>query len=294
MDRLTALQVFRQVAELESFAAAARRLNLSAPAVSKNVAELEAYLGVRLINRTTRKLHLTEAGQNYLDNISRILDDLGEAECALGPLRTEPAGTLRIAAPLTSSLFGLSQALPDFMQRYPAINLNIDLNDRRVDVIRDGYDLAIRGSDNFKDTSLIARKLTVLKHVLCASPRYWAEHGPLQHPSELRQHQCIRFLHSDHADNWEFRRNRNIESVRVQGRLSVGSSLVIRDALLAGFGVSLIPRIYVAEHLASGALVPALEDWQANETAIFAVYPSRRYIAPKLRVFLDFLSSTFA
>lgn len=293
MDRLTALNVFRQVAERGSFAEAGRFLRLSPAAISKNVAELEAHLGVRLIHRTTRRMHLTEAGQSYLETVQHVLDSLGEADRALGPLQAVPQGTLRVTAPMTVGLTWLSAVMPDFLRRYPDLRLDLNLDDRRVDLVRDGYDVALRGSDSLEDSSLTARRLATLDHVLCAAPAYWAEHGVPARPADLRGHECLRFSLSGHADQWTFRKNGEVEQVKVRGRYSVASSLAVRDALVAGFGVSLIPRAYVRPHLEDGRLVAALEDWRANETTLFAVYPSRRHVAPKLRVFLDFLAETF-
>ena len=290
---MTALNVFRHVAELGSFAEAARRLRLSPPAISKHVAELEARLGVRLINRTTRRLHLTEAGTAYLESVRRILDELEEADRALGPLTTDPIGTLKVTAPASVTLMRLSARLPEFLASYPEVSLDLHLDDRRVDLLRDGYDLGLRGSDNLEDSSLIARRLTTLHHVLVAAPSYWAARGRPTHPGELVGHECVRFTLSGHADLWEFRRNGRVERVPVRGRYSVASSLSVRDALLAGFGASLVPRIYVETDLGSGRLEAVLEDWDMVETVLYAVYPSRRHLAPKLRVFLDFLADVF-
>lgn len=293
LDRLKALEVFRYVAELGSFAEAARRLRLSPPAISKNIAELEAHLGVRLINRTTRRLHLTEAGTAYLENVRHILDDLQEADRALGPLTENPVGTLKVTAPASITFMRLSSQLPKFLARYPEISFDLHLDDRRVDLLRDGYDVAIRGSDNLEDSSLIARKLTTLDHVLVAAPSYWAARGRPTHPGELAGHECVRFTHSGHADLWEFRQNGRIERIPVRGRYSVASSLAVRDALLAGFGASLMPRLYVENDLGAGRLEAVLEDWDMVETVLYAVYPSRHHLAPKLRVFLDFLADVF-
>lgn len=289
MDRFAALSAFRATAEAGSFAAAARRLGLTPAAVSRTVADLEAQLNVRLFNRTTRRMSLTEAGTLYLGHVVRILDGLAEADRALDPLHGTPSGTLRVAAPLTGTLVSLSRAIPRFLLRYPGISLDLDLDDRRVDIVRDGYDLAIRGGDGLEDSSLTARRLMVMRHVLCAAPAYLAAHGSPRTPEELGAHLCVRFSLSGHADVWEFRRAERTVRVPVSGRYSVTSSLAVRDALLEGFGISLIPASYVAADLAAGRLVPLLADWQTVEMSVYAIFPSRRLLAPKLRVFLDFL-----
>ncbi|MBS3651743.1 LysR family transcriptional regulator [Pseudaminobacter sp. 19-2017] len=293
MDRFTALQVFRQVAELNGFAEAGRRLGLSPAAISKNIAELEAHAGTRLINRTTRRMALTEEGRIYLEHVVRGLDALTEADEALSPLREGASGTLRVSAPMTVTLTRLSTAIPRFLSLHPGITLDLHLDDRRVDLIREGFDLAIRGSDSLEDSSLIARKLAVMPHVLCAAPSYFEARGKPKAPSDLRWHNCVRFSLSGHADVWEFCKNGRTERIAVAARYSVASSLAVRDALREGFGLSLMPYPYVASDLREGRLQCALEDWSAVETTLYAVYPSRQHLAPKIHAFLDFLAEEF-
>lgn len=293
MDRYTALRVFRHVAELNSFAEAGRHLGLSPAAVSKNVAELEAHVGARLINRTTRRMALTPEGKTYLDHVTRGLDALAEADQALHATRSDPSGILRVSAPMSVTLTRLSTAIPGFLSRHPGINLDLQLDDRRVDIIREGFDLAIRGSDNLEDSSLVARKLATLPHVLCGAPSYFAAHGKPKTPADLKKHNCIRFSLSGHAHVWEFRKNGSTERIGPAGRYSVTSSLAVRDALCAGFGLSLIPRLYVERALGDGRLVPVLDDWSSVTTTLYAVYPSRQHLAPKIRVFVDFLVEEF-
>jgi DNA-binding transcriptional LysR family regulator len=294
MDHLTALRIFREVSESGSFAEAARRLRLSPAAISKNIMELEAELSARLINRTTRRMSLTEAGETYYRRIVQVLDDLAEANASVTALGEVPSGLLRVSAPVTLTLVGISRAIPAFLTRYPDISLDLDLDDRRVDLVRDGYDLAVRGSDALEDSSLVARKLTTLTHVLCGAPQYFERCGFPRDPAELASHSLIQFSLSDHADTWTFIREGEEVTVPVQGRYKVSSSLAVRDALLEGFGLSLIPRLYVEDDIARGCLRPALEGWDANETAIYAIYPSRRHLAAKLRALLDFLNAEFA
>lgn len=289
MDQITALRVFRTVVEQGSFAAAARRMKLSPAAISKNIAELETHLGARLLNRTTRRMSLTEPGQRYYDQIARILDDLAEADHSLGPLQRQPSGLLRVSAPMTFTLTRLSAAIPDFLARHPDLSLDLQLDDRRVDIVQEGFDLAIRGSDRLEDSSLIARRLMTLHHVICASPGYFARHGKPRVPQDLRAHDCIRFTLSGHVSEWEFTRGAETVRVPIDGRYRVTSGLAIRDALLAGFGLNLIPRQYVAEDIRAGRLVTALDDWTPVQTVMHAIYPSRRYLLPKVRAFVEFL-----
>jgi DNA-binding transcriptional LysR family regulator len=289
MDRYTAFVVFRQVAELNSFAEAGRRLGLSPAAISKNIADLEAHAGARLINRTTRRMSLTQEGRIYLEHVSRGLDALADADQALCPVKLAPSGTLRVSAPMTVTLTMLSHALPRFLSRYPELSLDLHLDDRRVDLVREGFDLAIRGSDRLEDSSMVARRLVAMKNVLCAAPSYFDAHGRPHTPAELTSHNCVRFTLSGHADAWEFSKGGRTERFEVNARYSVTSSLAVRDAIRAGFGVSMMPYPYVENDLREGRLVPALEDWSTVETTLYAVYPSRQHLAPKIRAFLDFL-----
>ncbi|MBA2676706.1 LysR family transcriptional regulator [Ramlibacter sp.] len=293
MDRYTALQVFRHVADLNSFAGAGRRLGLSPAAVSKNVAELEAHVGARLIHRTTRRMSLTAEGATYLEHVVRALDALSEADQSLCPVKKGPSGTLRVSAPMTVTLTRLSAAIPRFLSRHPALTLDLHLDDRRVDLIRDGFDLAIRGRDSLEDSSMVARRLTAMPHVLCAAPAYFEAHGVPRVPADLQSHTCVRFSLSAHADTWEFSKDGRTERVAVHARYSVTSSLAVRDALREGFGLSLMPRPYVEDDLRQGRLQVALQDWRTVETTLYAVYPSRQHLAPKIRVFLDFLAEEF-
>ncbi|WP_274426072.1 LysR family transcriptional regulator [Chelativorans sp. YIM 93263] len=289
MDQLQAIRVFRQAVELGSFAEAARRMALSPAAVSKNIRELEAHLHVRLLNRTTRRMSLTEAGERYFEQIARILDDLSEADSSLGPMQRMPSGLLRVSAPMAFTLTRLSDAIVGFLDRYPDLTLDLKLEDRRVDLVKEGVDLAIRGSDRLEDSSLIARKLMTLRHVVCASPDYFARAGRPREPENLRSHNCVQFTLSGHVQEWSFTRHGRTVRVVISGRYKVTTSLAVRDALLAGFGLSLIPRIYVEKDIAEGRLTTALDDWAPVETSIYVVYPSRQYVLPKVRSFVDFL-----
>ena len=183
MDRLIALQVFHRVAERGSFAEAGRSLGLSPAAISKNIAELEAHVGTRLIHRTTRRMALTEEGRLYLEHVTRALDALADADRALCPIKAAPSGLLKVSAPMTFTLTQISSAIPGFLERYPELQLDLHLDDRRVDIVREGFDLAIRGSDRLEDSSLIARPLMAMSHVLCAAPGYFEKHGrPARQP----------------------------------------------------------------------------------------------------------------
>ncbi|WP_068824766.1 LysR family transcriptional regulator [Pseudomonas sp. BMS12] len=289
MDRFTALNVFRQVVELDSFAAAARHLGLSPAAVSKNINELEAHLAARLLNRTTRRLSLTEAGSRYYEQIVRVLDDLQDADSSLGPLQEQPSGTLRVSAPMSFTLVRLAELVPRFLERYPELSLDLQLDDRRVDLVKEGFDLALRGSDRLEDSSLVARHLMTFDHVLCGAPAYFQRNGVPADPEELRRHECVSFTLSGHAAEWSFQRGGETRRVPVRGRYRVNSSLALCAALRGGHGISLVPELYVREDLARGTLQAVLGDWQMVQTQIYAIYPSRRHLQAKVRAFVDFL-----
>lgn len=293
-DRFTALEVFRNAVDLGSFAAASRHLRLSPAAVSKNISELEADLGVRLLNRTTRRMSLTEAGSTYYERIARVLDDLDEADATLGAMQEMPKGVLRISAPMTVTLICLSTALPKFLEKYSDVSIDLHLDDRRVNVVEEGFDLAIRGTDSLEDSSLIARKLMALDHVLCGAPSYFERAGAPNEPEDLAKHNCVQFSLSSHANEWTFQNDDRTVCIPVNGRYKVTSSLAVRDALREGFGLSLVPKIYVREDLRTGRLVTVLDNWSPNESTLYAVYPSKRYIVSKVRVFLDFLIEEFS
>lgn len=289
MDKLTALKVFRAVAELKSFAAAGRRLSLSPAAVSKNVAELEAHLAARLFNRTTRSVSLTEAGLAYLERIGPLLDDLEQADESVGALVTGPRGVLRVAAPVSFSLACLSTVAARFLAAHPDVSLQLDLDDRKVDIVGGGYDLAIRGSRQLDDSTLVARKLMDMPHVACAAPGYLASRGVPQIPTDLRRHDCLIYELSDQRSEWRFTRGGDVVAVTAMGRFAATSSLAVRDAALEGAGIALLPLPYVASLLSDGRLVRVLDEWSCPPAAIYAIYPSRTHLLPKLRAFLQFL-----
>ncbi len=294
VDRFTALRVFRSVVEVGSFAEAARQLGLSPAAISKNIAELEAHLGARLLNRTTRRLSSTEAGLQYYESVVRVLDELDEADTALGPLQQRPSGFLRVAAPATLTHIRLSAAMPRFLERYPDLTVDFHADSRRINLIEDGFDLVIRATDSLIDSSLVARRLMMMQQVVCGSSAYFDRAGRPQHPRELEQHSCLSFSLSGHADEWEFSRGSERERVTVTGRYRATSSLAVRDAARAGCGLCLMPLIYIKKDIEEGALETVLGDWTSMQYSVYAVYPTRRYLPAKVRVFLDFVVEELA
>lgn len=289
MDRFTALRVFRAVVDCGSFAAAARDLGLSNAAVSKNIGELEAHLGTRLLNRTTRSMNLTEAGAHYYERMTRLLQDLADADDAVAEMTRVPRGRLRVNAPMSWGLLRLSNLMPDFLQRYPEVRVELELSDTVADLVEQHIDVAIRGQGAMKDSTSIARRLARLDRVVCGSPAYFKRHGTPGVPADLREHSCLVYSLSSEPEKWRFTREGKRSDVTVSGNYRVNNSLALRDALLAGAGIALIPTDYVREYLSAGRVKAVLEDWETNEQAIYAVYPSGRYLPGRVRAFIDFL-----
>ena len=289
VDHLTALKVFRHTVELGSFAGAARHLGLSPAAISKNISELEAHLSVRLLNRTTRRMSVTEAGALYYERVVHVLQDLEEADRSLSAMQDRPSGQLRVSAPTTLMLTYLSPIMPKFLARYPELALYLRTDDRWINIVEAGFDVAIRVSDNLEDSSLIARKLMTVSHVVCGAPAYFEQYGAPETPDDLQRHQCVQFTLSGHIDHWKFTKAGHVVSVAINGRYKVSSSLAARDALRAGLGLSLMPLGYVKEDVEQGRLHTVLDDWSKGDAAVYAVYPSRRHVVAKVRAFLDFL-----
>ena len=293
MDQLDAMTVFRRVVELNGFSAAARDLRLSTAVVSKQIAQLEERLHARLLNRTTRRLSLTEAGRVYLDYCIRILDEVAEAERAVSQQAGTPRGLLRVNAPMSFGIARLAPLLPDFLHRYPEITVDLGLDDRIVDVLQEGWDLAVRIAD-LPDSSLIARRLANSRRVVVASPDYLARVGVPRRPAELAGHRCLIYSYqSAREDVWRFAGADGPESVRVAGCLRTNNGDVLSAAAMAGTGIALLPLFIVDEALRQGRLVPLLEGWDAGGSGIFAVYPAGRHLSPKVRAFADFLAERF-
>jgi DNA-binding transcriptional LysR family regulator len=294
MDQLGAIAVFARVIEANGFTAAARALGLSKAAVSKQVARLEDRLGVRLLNRTTRRLGLTEAGRDFYERARRILAEVEEAEQAASSRQASPRGLLRVNAPVTYGIGHVVPVLPAFMRRYPEIRLDLVLNDRYVDLIEEGFDLAIRvGLEPLKDSSLVARRLFATRHAVCAAPSYLAARGSPQMPADLARHDCLLYSYLSTGEEWRFLDAAGRPfGVRVAGPMRANNGDALHHAARAGLGIIYAPAFLLAEDLAAGRLVPVLSDWQTPEAAVHAVYPPGRPLGTKVRVFVDYLAET--
>jgi DNA-binding transcriptional LysR family regulator len=288
MDRLTSLTAFARVAESGGFSAAARKLNMSTTMVSNHVQALEDRLGVRLLNRTTRKVSLTEVGRAYYNSAVQILADIEQADDIAGALQSTPRGTLRIYT-ATHIVQFVAPVVADFLKQFSGVKVDLTIGERTVDMIDEGYDIAIRLTPP-PDSSLIVRSLATWRHVLCCSPGYLEKHGPLTQLSELADHNCVRHVLYPYADDWHFADRKGAPaSVRVSGNLISNSGETLRIATLQGVGILLAPGFLIADDLESGRLVRLLPDYRPVELAMNAVYPHRHHLSAKVRSFIDLL-----
>jgi DNA-binding transcriptional LysR family regulator len=291
-DSLYEMSVFAKVVANGSLSAAARDLGVSTAVVSRRLAGLEARLGVRLVNRTTRRLALTDEGASYHEACVRILGEIEDADAAAAARRVEPQGLLKVALPASFGHKHIAPLIPPFAARYPKIHLALSLSDRTVNVIEEGYDLAIR-IGQLEDSSLAARKLAPNRRVVCASPEYLRTHGAPRTPDDLPKHNCL--TTNDLQMNWEYRGQDGKRGViRVSGHYACDNWEVLREWAMAGLGVALKSTWDVRKQLEEGSLVRLLPGFDfGTDVAIYAVYPHRRYLPAKTRVFIDYLAESF-
>jgi DNA-binding transcriptional LysR family regulator len=294
MDMPGAMIVFAQVVDSRSFSAAAARLGLSKSAVSKQIAKLEDRLGARLLNRTTRTLSPTDAGQDFYERCIRVAREVEEAERAITHLSAEPRGLLRLSAPASFGREYLAPLVPEMLARWPELRIDALFEDRFVGVVAEGFDLVIRIT-RLQDSSLVARRIASCRRVVCAAPAYLDRHGVPRIPADLLQHDCILYSYATDQNEWEFvGPDGRLETVRVDGRLRANNAEVTLAALLAGAGLALSPDFIVGPALAAGRLVPLLTDYENPFGAIYAVWPHNRNLAAKVRAVVDFLVERFA
>ncbi len=290
MDRLSGLTAFVRTADLGSFVAAGRVLGLSASAVGKAVTKLEQQLGVRLFQRSTRSIRLTEEGRLFHERCRRVLDDLDDAQAALARTRQAPRGRLRISAPIVSYHL-LLPVLPEFLARYPEIELDLDFNDRIVDLVDEGVDVAIRSGD-LPDSRLMVRALRPFQLLLCAAPAYLERHGVPKCPRDLDHHLGIRFRfpNSGKVQDWPLTLPPGEPELRVRSVITCNNMEALRGATVGGIGIGCLPDFLAREPLASGALRTVLHDQIDGPAQFSLIWPSSRHLSPKVRVLVDFLS----
>jgi DNA-binding transcriptional LysR family regulator len=285
---LEQLAIFAAVIERGSFSGAAQALGISKSAVSKSVAALERRFGARLLNRTTRRLSLTEAGAALDQRAQRILAEAEAAEQDLGRLSAAPRGRLKVSAPMSFGNLYLAAALPEFLRRHSELSLDLNFSDRQVDLVEEGFDVAIR-IGTLADSSLVARKLANVRRVVAASPGYWRRHGTPRHPRDLKDHNCLLYAYLSSGDTWRFRGPSGPVAVRVSGNYRANNGEALTRAAAAGLGVVVMPVFILAKDLAAGRVATALDSFVAAEPALYAVTPPGRAQAPKVRAFIDFM-----
>jgi len=289
MDRFLEMQAFCAVVDAGSFVKAAEVLGFSKPAVSRYVADLEARLGVRLLHRTTRRLSLTEEGSVFNARCRELLSGVEEAEAEISSRSGAARGLLRVNVPVTFGIQHLSPLWETFHELHPMVRLDVTLSDRVVDVVEEGYDLAIRIA-TLPSSSLISKRLASTRVVLCASPQYLESHGVPSHPSELADHQVISYSYWSGGDNWQFDGPDGTVSVTIKPWMHTNNGDTCRAIALAHQGVVLQPTFLIGDDLAAGRLVEILPEYRSIELGIYAVYPTRKHVAPKVRALVDFLA----
>ncbi|HET7096835.1 MAG TPA: LysR family transcriptional regulator [Casimicrobiaceae bacterium] len=294
MDRFAAISAFARVVEAGSFAGAAGRMGVSVSAVSRQVAELESHLNVRLLNRTTRRLSLTEAGQAFFDRSIQLLADLEEAEVAVTSASIVPRGTLRLTCSATFGGRHLAPAIAAFAARHPQMRFDVELSERFVDLVDEGFDLAVRigapGGQN-----VVARRVGATRMLCCASPSYLERYGEPREPEDLAKHQCLSYEYLPARNVWTFRDPKGGErSVRIAGPVHSNNGRFLIGLAAEGIGISREPDFISAPELRAGRLKPILKQFEPPPLPIYVVYPSRRHLSAKVRAFADFLAERFA
>ncbi|HVI89507.1 MAG TPA: LysR family transcriptional regulator [Dongiaceae bacterium] len=294
MDIVSAMRTYRQVVDSASFTAAAQALGLSKAAVSKQISDLEAHLGAALLHRTTRRLNVTEAGQLYFERCQRLLDELDTAEAEMRNLQAEPSGRLKISAPGNFGEAVLGPIICELQKRYPKITLQIELSNRFVDLLEEGFDAALRIRTTLPDSSLIVRRLCPVDRVAVAAPAYLKKHGVPKHPRDLADHNCMIYTLSTAPYDWTFNTPNGPHTVRVGGTIQSNNSQLLVEPLRAGSGIALLPAFSVGADIQSGKLKRILDQFPVDRHDLYVVYPHNRHLSPKVRVLVDLLADWFA
>lgn len=293
MDRLENMNTFVRIVEAGSISAAADRMNTAKSVVSRRLKELEAHLGVELFHRTTRRLNLTDSGRTFYQQSVRILADILEAEHAISQFHGALKGNLKVAVPLSFGLMHLGPAITAFLQTHPNIEFDLDFSDRQVDLLAEGFDLAIRIAD-LPDSSLIARRLAPIQFIMCASPAYLERMGTPQAPEELIKHHCLVYNLISNMNHWNiYDTAGQLIKTRVIPYLKASSGEYLRDAAVEGLGIVLLPGFIVYREIEHGTLIPVLTQYHYTQLAAYAIYPQTRHLSQRVRAFVDFLGKRF-
>lgn len=293
MENLSDIAVFVKVVDAGSFTGAAESLDISQPVVSKAVTRLEERLGARLLNRTTRRLSLTEAGAELYRRSMQALKQIEDAQLEVAKFQTEPRGTLRVNAPVSFTTMHLAPVMHEFLTRFPGVSLELDLDDGQADIVAGGYDLLVRIA-KLQDSNLVARRIAPARLVLCASPEYLEKHGEPQTPDELLNHNCLMYTLGNTPRAWRFVSPEGEEQiVPLRGNVATNNGLAQRAIALDGGGIVFLPTFYIGDELRAGKLKCFLQKWIPQDASIYAVFAERRNLAPKVRAFIDFLAAKF-
>ncbi len=293
MDLFASMKMYVAVVDGGSFSAAAEQLGISRAMASKQVQQLVEHLGTRLLNRTTRRLSMTETGRAFYERSVQIMSDVDEAEQVAGQMTRRPQGVLRVTIPLSYGQHRLAGILGDYAQAYPQVQLDISLSDRKLDLVEDGLDVAIR-IGAMAQSDLIARKVGAERSVVCASPAYLARHGAPLTPAELARHACLGYTLSGSGAQWQLEGPGEPVSIAISGPIRADNGDILRLAALQGAGILFQPHFIVGDDLAAGRLLRVLPDWQSAELGVYAVYPSRKHLSAKVRTFVDFVAAALA
>lgn len=287
------MAVFVRVVDEGGFSAAARVLRLTPSAVSKQITRLEDRLGVRLLTRTTRQLHLTEEGSEFYERSVRILADVEEAEQAVSRSDSAPRGTLRVSCGVSFGKYQISPLMPEFLSRYPGLSVELETSDSLVDLVEEGVDVAVRFG-SLSDSSMVARFLAGSRRSIVAAPSYLERHGEPTHPRELGDHNCLAFSHQVHLNEWRFKGEEGEIPVQAQGNFRANNGETVFEMALAGLGIARLARWLVEPEIRAGRLKMILQDYYRDVTVpINAIYPTRRHLSPKVRAYVDFLVEKF-
>lgn len=293
MDRLQSMRVLVKVVERGSFARAAQALDMSNAAVTRHIAELETHLNTRLLNRSTRKLSLTETGQAYTERVRQILLDIGDADAIASSLAQRPTGTFKLYCQQSFGQFQLPRLLPAYAQAFPDVALDVTLSDRLVDIVEEGFDVGIFLGPKKFDANMIVRQLGVAEVLLCASPDYIARYGMPETPEDLVRHVCLSFSFEHLRDCWTLKDAKGQVDVEVNSKVVSNNGDLLNQCALAGMGIALRPTFALGDDLKCGRLVHLLPGYHIRKVTVMMVYPSRRLLSATVRSFVDFTMSQF-
>ena len=294
MDRLISMKVFAKIVEQGSFAKAGHALDMSNAVVTRHMADLEQHLGTRLLNRTTRRLSLTETGHAYLERVVQILQEVEDAEAIASSQSKKPAGMLRIYSHIGFGQLQLAQLLPQYAAAYPDVVLDVTLGDHSVDLVESGLDIGIFIDFQKFDASMIARQIAVCEVLLCASPAYVKKHGEPSAPEDISNHVCLNFSYDQLRHYWPIAsKDDGVTNIPVRSRMFSNSGDVLRHSTLAGMGIMIRPSFALGDDLATGRMVRLLPDHHLGQLSVVMVYPSRRLLSAKVRSFVDFMADRF-